>query len=182
MKSKYFILTILGAIFFVVAVILAIHEFIILAPGEGYLTINKTADMQLTGLDGKVIDFPVLVNRDLDTFCLFFEPGKDNGAFSRALEEMEKIRNQGKAYILVGIHDSLDEVSSYYSQFDYPLDALYQIDRLDFYRNILCPALPLLVVINNGVVIRYKYFNYEAVSLEKQDRAPGFVSFMAFML
>lgn len=156
MKKSDFLFHVASAALFIAVIAAVIYKLLILQPGLDSFRIKKSAKIELTGLDGSILDLTTLINKDKDTCCLFFELNNSESSITRGLEELKRMQDAGKKCIITAVHDSLDEVRAWSTMQKF--SPVYFIEDIDFYRNFYCVLLPVIVKIKKGKVKEYKHY------------------------
>ncbi|MCK4764982.1 MAG: hypothetical protein KAW12_22475 [Candidatus Aminicenantes bacterium] len=156
MKKKDIICSVAITVVFAGIISAAIYRFIVRLPGLDSFQVKDVTKIELTALDGSSLNFTDLIDKDRDTYCLFFEPDNSRSSIHRGLLELKKMQAAGKQCLSAAVHDSLDELTIWCTEQNSP--TVYLIEKIDFYRHFLCAALPVMAVINKGEVKKSIYY------------------------
>jgi len=152
MKKKNFYMN-LGIIIMIIAIIvLVVFKYIIKDKNSGIsINIEKT---NLIDLNGKVIKLSQLLSDNVN-YCYIFDLNDCPSCIFKGLNDLTELKKSGDSTMAVVIHNRIDEVSGWSSNYNY--SPFYMIKRNKFYAYIHVQSTPVIIKIKNGKIINYRY-------------------------
>lgn len=155
-RKNDFFFYVVFAVLVIAVIAVVIYKFIIRVPESEAFRIKEPENINLTDLDGRVLGLTSMLNKDKDTYWLFFELDNNQSLINRGLQVLRQMQANGKDCIATAVHDSIDEVRNWSTGNDF--SPVYVIEDIDFYRSFYCGILPVIVKINKGKVKEYKHY------------------------
>jgi hypothetical protein len=109
----------------------------------------------LHDLNGKEIMLSSLVSKDESTYCFLFNMSDCFSCIVKGIEDLESLKNSGKRAIGLMVHDSVEEVKGWSS--NYKFSPFYAIKRAVVYEHIIVPKLPVMLEIRDNSIENIRY-------------------------
>ena len=109
----------------------------------------------VSDLDGSVLPLSGLAAEDGMTYCLIFEISDCPSCIFKGIEDLKRLKQAGKAYIPLLVHDLIDEVRGWSASNNF--FPLYMLSKVDFYEHVHTPITPVMIKIKKNRVESYRY-------------------------
>lgn len=139
------------------AAIAAVIVFKFVIPGDNpnQFKIENTEEIVLTDLDGNSVALESLLRHHDSTFCLLFELSSCYSCIYNGLVDLKTLKDSGNHCIAVAVHDRLDDIEGWSEKQEF--SPFFMLKKVDFYRHIHSPVLPVLIQLTGHTVKKFKY-------------------------
>jgi hypothetical protein len=155
MKRANFVANIIIALLVAVAAALIIVKFVLPRSEAGPFEIKDLNAVTVYDLNENPLRLTDLLDKDKETYCLMFELTNCYSCIFNGIEELRQLRQSGAHCLAIAVHDLVYDIEGWSRK--QAFSPFFVLKKIDFYRAIQSPLMPVLFTLKNGRVTRFRF-------------------------
>lgn len=123
-------------------------------PRESFL-FNNIQQVSVLDLAGNPIKLVDILDSQKETYIMFLELRNCGSCLVAGIEDMIRLKKAGNPAIIIPVHERVDEILGWSGTWEF--SPFYMIKTADFYQQLQCAVLPVIVKVKNQKVTGYRY-------------------------
>jgi len=155
MKRAYFVANVVIALLVAVAAALIIFKFVLPRSETGSFEIKDLNTITVYDLNENPLNLTDLLDKDKETYCLMFELTNCYSCIFKGIEELRQLRQSGAHCLAIAVHDLVFDIEGWSKKQSF--SPFFVLKKIDFYRAIQSPFMPVLFTLENGKVTHFRF-------------------------
>ncbi len=144
--------------FFIIAITILVVVKFFLKGDKTSFVIEDLNDVEISDFSGKKFNLISLLNKNEETYFLMLEVDNCGSCISKGLSELKSLQKVGKTCIPIVIHDRVNEISGWASNYDF--SSFFCISKKTYYEYFKFTYLPVIFSIKNKTVKIIRYITF----------------------